>query len=144
MFQFEFKVNYVLVSEACDKIFYEADVAILPPITTFNISNNLGSLIKVDSESSCIDHSMAIVITDIPCANFNLYPDINDMFGEGLNETIHKFNTEYYLHTLIFWLTANLTDKTRPCPELENYKFDNKTDAFEYHRMEYSDLSKQG
>jgi hypothetical protein len=55
------------------------------------------------------DNSVAIIITDIPCSNFSLFPDIQEMFGSEKNVTALKNEfEEHNLHGIILWLTVRI------------------------------------
>jgi hypothetical protein len=54
--------------------------------------------VKVDVDS------IALMITNIPCANFSLYPDIQEMF-EDVEDLRSRFG-EKQLHATIIWLTV--------------------------------------
>lgn len=59
-----------------------------------------------DSNSVCQAESMGIIVTDIPCRDINNYPDVKKMFDEQLENTIKIWNTQYFLHTVIYWITV--------------------------------------
>lgn len=48
---------------------------------------------------------LAIIITDVPCEDFYLYPDIRSMFG-NIGKLGDKFE-EYKLHATVLWLTVS-------------------------------------
>ena len=78
-----------------------------PGAPGFNIANNLDRLLKLE-QSQCIDDSMGIILTDIPCNKFKDYPDIKEMFNDSLPTLIKNFNEKYFLHTLIIWLSVGI------------------------------------
>lgn len=43
--------------------------------------------VQKDVKSKCFENSLALFITDVPCTDFHLYPDLNELFVEGLEET---------------------------------------------------------
>lgn len=57
-----------------------------------------------DVNGPCTDGSMGIILTDIPDAKLDEYPDAAKLFRDNLTETISNFNTKYFLHTYIVWL----------------------------------------
>ena len=84
------------------------DNAVLKPgAPGFNIANNLDRLLKLE-QSQCIEDSMGIILTDIPCTEFGNYPDIKEMFNDSLPTLIKNFNEKYLLHTLIIWLSVGI------------------------------------
>jgi hypothetical protein len=83
------------------------DAVLKPGAPGFNIANNLDRLLKLE-QSQCIDNSMGIILTDIPCTEFRNYPDIKEMFNDSLPTLIKNFNEKYFLHTLIIWLSVGI------------------------------------
>jgi hypothetical protein len=52
-------------------------------------------------------NSMGVFLTNVPCKDFHNYPDIQELFGTGLNKTIELFNERLYLPTKIIWLSVS-------------------------------------
>lgn len=52
--------------------------------------------------------SIGVILANVPCNDFPIYPDINDLFGKGLNDTVQLFNNNIKMQTHIVWLTVSL------------------------------------
>ncbi|KAI6187301.1 Protein kinase domain-containing protein [Aphelenchoides besseyi] len=108
--------------------------------TDFSIEDNLAKQLKSDS-NDCIDESMAVILTDIPCSEYSKYPDLQQMFGDQFAKTIKRFNTEFSLHTVILFLSGDLNDtKNEPCPSLANYTFNPQQDFMQFRHITYEDI----
>lgn len=75
----------------------------------FSLMKNINVRILTD-DLMCQEHSMGIIVTDIPCQDIENYPDIYSMFDKDLDKTIEIWNTKYLLHTVIYWLIVSLRE----------------------------------
>ncbi|KAI6236293.1 Protein tyrosine kinase [Aphelenchoides besseyi] len=131
---------YLGVRGDCGSIQVAPKDVVLLPYTDFSIEDNLAKQLKSDS-NDCIDESMAVVLTDIPCSEYSKYPDLQQIFGDQFAKTLNRFNNEFYLNTVVFFLTADLNDtKNEPCPAFANHTFNPQHDFIQYKHIMYEDV----
>ncbi|KAI6198553.1 Protein kinase domain-containing protein [Aphelenchoides besseyi] len=81
----------------------------LKPGTNYMVKEKLGKL--VTNNTNCVNDSIALILTDIPCSQYSKYPDLKQLFGDkNLNRTI-KWLTELRLLTVVFYLSICLSDQ---------------------------------
>src|SRR4051812_44069444 len=69
----------------------------LTPHHFYDLRRRFAKIISL-MDKECVNKSMAIFISNIPCDEMDNYPDIRDMFKDDLNGFVQEMFRTYYLH----------------------------------------------
>lgn len=73
----------------------------------FKIWDAFKKQVDEDIESDCFNNSLAIFVTNIPCNDFKTYPDVDFLFGSGLNQMLKNLSN-LKLRSFAVWLNVSL------------------------------------
>ncbi|KAI6175790.1 hypothetical protein M3Y97_00727900 [Aphelenchoides bicaudatus] len=128
----------------CDEVeLAESDVVLQPYPEYYSIDKDLDRLLKVDFDPACTDDSVFLILTDVERSDLGYYPDVERLFRSNLNQTINNFNSQYFLHTVVIWLSSNMSDPNNWPPQaFVDYwdSFSNAVDFVELRLADYTDL----
>lgn len=62
--------------------------------------------ILIDQKENCYNNSLAIFLTDISQKDFKYYPNMDQLFGSGLKNTL-KYLVQIKLHASVVWLSVS-------------------------------------
>ncbi|KAI6185996.1 hypothetical protein M3Y98_00084800 [Aphelenchoides besseyi] len=120
-------------SDTCVPYFLNGNFQLaLKPGTNYTVKEKFD--LMDTNYTNCLNDSIALILTDIPCSQYSKYPDLEQLFGDkNLNRTI-KWLTELRLLTVVFYLSQSGAE---PCAQFDNYEFNNETDYLWLYRPTY-------
>jgi hypothetical protein len=76
VYGFGYSDNFCSGNCSLDFLNVDANAVVLEPNSNFRVKENLERLLKNETNED-IDGSMGVIITDIPCPSFLVYPDVS-------------------------------------------------------------------
>ncbi|KAI6217234.1 hypothetical protein M3Y95_01228900 [Aphelenchoides besseyi] len=73
-------------SDSLRPYYFDKDFELaLKPETNYTVKANFEQ--QITNYTNCLNDSIALILTDIPCSQYSKYPDLQELFGD-LNRTI--------------------------------------------------------
>ncbi|KAI6238761.1 hypothetical protein M3Y99_00657900 [Aphelenchoides fujianensis] len=86
----------------------------------------------------CVDQTSLVFFFNIPCADFELYPDVARLFSdENLGYTIRYVEEVLRVHTVLYFIPVNYNAdiQNTPCDRMAEFFHENVTEYFHFYNL---------